>query len=1018
MKTRIVSSLVSLTQPADSWPSNIRTLIEPVKQEGKFDDEFIRRQAIRVVSLVLHNYSELAASTIDSFMQRVIRTFSADLNLPQNYEVELEVDLLRKRAVDRLIDQAGSDKELTTLLVHYLETKTEGDKSWRIEKEIDKMAESLFREDGLRQRDALIAMDLASYREYYGKIIAWLEHFENSGIKLGEQALKAISDAGLEFDDFSYGKSGAPGYFIKLARGQIGELADPPKRIVNAVNDGQWTSKSKGKLINDKIESIAPKLIEIYNQSRTLVAGAITRYKTLRLLLSNLYPLAVLGSVGRILDEIREEERILPISEFNRIIAGVTQTETIPYIYERLGEKFHHLMIDEFQDTSVLQWQNLLPLVENALAENHLNLVVGDAKQAIYRWRNGEVGQFIALPKLYGDQTPVNWLREQALISQFEEFTLPVNWRSHKAIVEFNNHFFRHISNRLEDPYKSVYDELDQKNNPVKEEGLVQVEFFGPEQDAADLMLERLPRLISELTASGFNLRDITILCRTNKQGSTVANMLLESGIRVISSESLLLGFADTVRLVVSMMRIIADAGDQLAYPEALALLSRKGVLGTRSLHELIIEIQTTEDSNLKLKRFSIQAFEELLQQRGILFSRNRLQHLPLYDLAEEVISLLQISPRQDIYLQFFLNELHKLVNSRHFELKDLPDWWTEKGSAVSVIFPESLDAVKVMTIHKSKGLEFPVVIYPFVTSAQTFTVDNVWVPFEDPLLPNLKTARLPVQSLGGTTYEHIKTEETNKSLLDLVNLLYVAFTRAEERLYVLTELSDPKDTEKNTIPSFIYDFISSVDPDYMFSDEVPWRFKQSVETPHMRAGNGLADFYQLNEGKSSGRWQHKLITTSRRHGPWYGSEVETAIRFGILLHEVLASVQSADDLSGVLLNLRLTGELTEADEQRMIDAVNRVINHPEMHDFFSGSHEIITEPEILLPNGESYRPDRILVGRDQIIVAEFKTGTPHESHKKQLLHYMKLLRSMYPLNVSGKLVYTGVEICDVQIMN
>lgn len=1018
MKTRIVSSLVSLTAPPDSWPGYIRTLIEPIRKEGNFDDAFIRRQAIKVVSLILHNYSDLAASTIDSFMQRVIRTFSTDLNLPQNYEVELDVDLLRQRAVDRLIDLAGSDKELTTLLVHYLETKTVEDKSWRIENDLNKVAEALFREDGLQHRDALNPMDYASYREYYGKINGWLNDFENAGVRYGEEALKVITGAGLETGDFAFGNAGPPGYFLKLAGGQIGELAEPPKRIVAAVNEGVWAAKKQSREIVDKINSVAPHLTEIYNQSRTLITGSITKYKTLRLILANLYPLAVLGSIANILGEIREEERILPISEFNRIIAKVTQTETIPYIYERLGERFRHLMIDEFQDTSVLQWQNLLPLVENAISENHLNLIVGDAKQAIYRWRSGEVEQFIALPRLFGDQTPVTKLREQALISQFEEYTLPVNWRSHKAIVEFNNAFFRHIASRLEQPFKGIYDALDQRNNLSKPNGLVQVEFFDPGQDSDDLMLERLPGLIGELLSSGYKLRDITVLCRKNKEGSKVANRLLEEGIRVISSESLLLGSSDSVRLIVSMMRLVADAGNQLAYAEVLALLACKGSLGARTFNDALASIRVNDGSTRNAGRFSLDSLEDLLQQCGFGFSRNRIKHLPLYDLAVELIAVMQLSSRYDIFLQSFQNELHKLTSSRHFELKDLADWWEEKGSAVSVIFPENLDAIKVMTIHKSKGLEFPVVIFPFATSELRLTVDHVWVPVNDPMLENLKTARLPVQSLGGTDYEQIKADETRKSLLDLVNLMYVAFTRAEERLYILTEASDPKNKDKNTIPSFLYDFISITDPSFSFSTETPWRYQLSVENEHIGTESRATSFFELNEYNPTRRWQQKVVTTSRRHGGWYGSDVDAALSFGTTLHAVLAAVKTREDLSGVMHELKLAGELSESDEQRLIDSVNRVLSHPDLQGFFSGSPNVLCEPEILLPGGETLRPDRILTLEEEIIIAEFKTGIPRDSHTNQIRRYREVLQSINNRKVKGLLVYTGAEDCEVHLVS
>lgn len=1015
MKSRIVNSLVILSKPVDEWPEAQRIMIAPIREESGMSDEDIRQRATMVIANILHNYSDLSATTIDSFMQRVIRTFSLDLNLPQNYEVELDVDMLRQHAVDRLIDQAGSDKKLTGLLVHYLETKTEDDKSWRIEINLNEAAKALFREDGVQQRDALKAMDYDDYRRYYGLIINWISEFEAQLVKMGEQALNLLSGNDLEIADFSYGKNGAIGYFAKLAQGRVGELANPGSRIQTAVAEGGWTKKNQSQVIEARVERIAPQLVDIYQDSQELVQASVQRYNTFKLLLNHLYPLAVLGSIENIIGEIREEERILPISEFNRIIARVTQTETMPYIYERLGEKYHHLMIDEFQDTSLLQWQNLLPLVENALSENHVNLVVGDAKQAIYRWRSGEVDQFIALPRLHGDHSVVNQMREQVLVNQYEGHDLPVNWRSHKAIVEFNNSFFQHVSKRLAEPYNAVYDTLNQQYNPGKNKGLVQAEFFNAGDEPRQAMLERLPELIGELQSANYRLSDLAILCRTNNQGSEIARHLLANGIRVISSDSLLLGYAANVRLVVCILRIMADAADQLAYTEALALLDQKGIFKQKPLHELISLVMVPGSLQQRKKQFNLHAFETLLQQHGIAFSRKHLLHLPLYDMAEELIRLLQLSVRKDIYLQFFLNELHRVITRNFLTIKDLMTWWEEKGKNVSVIFPDNLDAVKVMTIHKAKGLEFPVVIFPFATGSLRFTIDDIWVPFNDPLLEKLKTARLPVKSLGGTLYEDLKTRESDKSLLDMVNLLYVTFTRAEERLYVLTNLVESKDKDKNSIPAFIHHFIAHNDPGFQFSVDEPWVYPQSVDV--VREPEKLKEqeaYYQLADMAASGYWKQKIAASTRSHGKWFEDEPEAARGFGTAIHELLARIQTREDVQAVMDSFVLSGEIQDEDRQRITETLTTIVDHPDLQQFFSGDKNVLSEPEILLPGGEIYRPDRVLITELAIRVAEFKTGRQRAIHKTQLARYIEILEKIHKTKVVGLLAYASEGECVV----
>ncbi len=1015
MKVRIVSSIIQLTTHPDTWTPAIEKMVKPLITEHRMSKELIRQQAIVVAGNILHNYSDLAATTIDSFMQRVIRTFSHDLNLPQNYEVELDTNSLRQRAVDRLIDQAGSDKGLTDLLVHFLESKTEDDKSWRIENDLNAVAQALFREDGTTHRDALRNLDYADYQNYYRKIYQWISEFEIKLQSEGDEALLIINRNKLEISDFAYGKSGALGYFIKLQNKDFSKVENPGIRILAAIHEGIWATKNQTPRVSEKIENIAPELIRLYNQSQELVKESFQRYKILSLLLKNIYPLAVLGSIDRIINQINEEEQILPITDFNRIIACVTQTETIPYIYERLGDKYHHLMIDEFQDTSVLQWQNILPLVDNALSQNYMNLVVGDAKQAIYRWRNGEVDQFISLPKLHGKQNAVNHEREQNLLNHHEIKELPVNWRSHKAIVEFNNHLFRHLSNRLAPAYKTVYENMDQKHNPQKDKGFVQVEFFDPDNNTENAMLERLPELIRELLDFHYKQGDIAVLCRTNKQGSEIAGYLLKHDINVISSESLLLGSSESVKLLMCLLRIMADSADQLAYAKALAILERKGIFGIKKLNGLALEVLAEEPVNRKI-HFKINAFEELLQNNGINFSRFRLLHLPLYDLADELIRLLNLSYHDDIYLQFFLNELHRTITQKSMTIRELPKWWEEKGSRVSVIFPESLDAVNVMTIHKSKGLEFPVVIYPFAKGNLKETIRNVWLDINDPLTEKLNKAWLPVSSLGGTAFEEVKQMETEKSLLDMINLLYVVLTRAEERLYILTNMVDQADLQKNSVEAFISDFLYSADPAFADTDGLRWRYPQSVECNALKSSPARKEFFFRIDSSFQSNYRHSnLLTSSRRHHKWEEDAMDNASNFGTSIHAILAGIKTADDLEPVLDHHLVSGELSPDEKLRIRKTLRCIIEHPVLQPFFIGNNQTKSEPEILLPGGDILRPDRIVTGDSETLVAEFKTGQPHAHHQTQLVNYMEMMKIMFQNNVKGFLVYANEEVCTVK---
>ncbi|NLN94691.1 MAG: UvrD-helicase domain-containing protein [Bacteroidales bacterium] len=1013
MKMRIVSSLVQLSSDPGLWPSTLEKMIEPLIAVHELDKETIRQRAVIVTASILHNYSDLAVATIDSFMQKVIRTFSLDLNLPQNYEVELDTDTLRQRAVDRLIDQAGSDKELTKLMVNFIESKTEDDKSWRIENDFNEIAKNLFREDSIIHRHDLKNLELVDYQAYYVKLRKWNSEFENNVVGIADKVFELIENNWLEVDDFHYGKTGALGFFIKLRKNIFKDLNKPGVRIQEAVKTGQWAKKDRPQQIQEKIHAIAPEFTQLYVQTQQLAGEPFQRYNLFRLLHRNMYPLAVLGSIDKIISEINEEEHTLPITDFNPLILSVTQTETIPYIYERLGSKYHHLMIDEFQDTSIMQWRNLLPLVDNALSENYLNLVVGDAKQAIYRWRNGEVDQFIELPKLPGTLNDVNQEREENLIRHHEIRELPVNWRSHKGIVEFNNVFFKHISKYLSQEYQPVYGDIDQKFNPVKDKGFVQIEFFSLESKEDKSMLERIPVLINKILDLNYKQGDIAILCRKNEQGSEIARYLLDQGINVISAESLLLGNSENVKLVMCLMKIIADANDQLAYAEALIILSQKGTFGNLTINESGRKV-LTKTTNSRNMTFDIDAFEELLQEYGISFSRSALLDMTLYDLADEIIRLLHLSYHDDIYLQFFLNELHGSIKQKSLTLRELSDWWEEKGRKVSVIFPENLDAVKIMTIHKAKGLEFPVVIYPYAEGKVKPTIKNIWLNINEPVIEKMKKALLPVDRLNDTMFEEIKIKEYEKSLLDTVNLLYVAFTRAEERLYVLTKKTEKKNDKVKTVEAMINDFTYSSDTEWYNSGESIWRFQQSVDHSSSRPATDATDaFFRIDSEYANSRRHQYLLRSSRDAFKW--KEEDKAVDFGISVHALLARIRTGSDLEQAIQTSFIAGELTTENKTRYEKTLRNIINHKALELFFSNQYQVKSEPEILLPGGEILRPDRIVISDTEILVAEFKTGQPKQSHTSQLINYMELLRTITQSKIKGFLVYANEEECIVK---
>ena len=386
------------------------------------------------------------------------------------------------------------------------------------------------------------------------------------------------------------------------------------------------------------------------------------KYVILNEIRKNLYPVAVLNEIEKVMDEYKSENNIVLISEFNKRIADIVLSEPVPFIYERLGEKYKHFLIDEFQDTSVLQWLNLLPLIDNSLSEGNFNMVVGDGKQAIYRWRSGEVEQFAKLPKIYKKKNdPVLIQREQSLERNYQPEVLEHNYRSRAEIVDFNNDFFAEISEILPEGYRLIYSDLKQKFDKENTGGFVQIEFPGKNNEEltfADFNLQRIKETIDDLQADEFNLKDIAILCRSNKNASLIAGYLLENDINVVSSESLLLSNSAQVKFLIAVIKAMVDPYDRIAKTGVISYLTLKGILQGK-LHENLKGFGIYKNKN-DASGSNENRFYKVLSEYNFNLNKIKLLNMPIYDLCEELIRSFNLNRKDNPYIQIFLDAVLK----------------------------------------------------------------------------------------------------------------------------------------------------------------------------------------------------------------------------------------------------------------------------------------------------------------------------------------------------------------------
>ena len=526
MKERIISSLIDFSSP--SILNDYHDMFGALCEELSITPIDLHKRSKIILKTILHNYASFNISTIDGFTHRVIRTFAHDLKLSMNFEVELDQERMVSEAVDKLISKAGIDKPLTKVLVDFAIEKADDDKSWDITGDFNKIAKLLLSENDLPYTKSLKNKSLAEFKNLKLLLEQQVSKLEAQIIQQSSMVLNYIEECGLRFKDFS--RSSLPTHFENLSKKKWDVKFDSAWQITLTENNTLYPKRVEDHVAST-IDAIQPKLIEAFVKTKNLFFDL----KLKQAIIKHITPLSVLNAVQSELSVLKDEQNKLMISEFNSIIHNQIKNQPTPFIYERLGEKFRHYFIDEFQDTSKLQWANLKPLIDNSLSSNNGSLmIVGDAKQAIYRWRGGDADQFINLYKELNNP----------FVIKPKLNTLDKNYRSFKEIISFNNSFFNYISNSCfsKDTYKDLYANANQYNSKI-DEGFININFLdiANAEEAIEIYPETVLDKIKFCLSQGFELKDICVLVRKRKQAVAVANYLTDNGLSISSSETLLL---------------------------------------------------------------------------------------------------------------------------------------------------------------------------------------------------------------------------------------------------------------------------------------------------------------------------------------------------------------------------------------------------------------------------------------------------------------------------------------------
>ena len=990
MKERVIEMLKLFSSEKSLKEPHVMFIA--ICEELAIAPDYLHNKSKSILKHIIHNYGAFNISTIDGFTHRVIRTFAHDLKLPVNFEVELDQERLLNEAVDSLISKAGANKELTDILVDFAIEKTDDDKSWDISYDFNKVAKLLISENDLPAIEALKEKTLNDFKQLKLELGKTIVTTENEIVNIAKSVLTLIDECGLQFDDFN--RKSLPNHFrnISVKKFDINFEASWQNDLVEG---NLLYPKRVTDTIASTIESIHPQLAEAYEESKTLVF----QLKLKKGFYKNITPLSVLNAIQNELNLLKEEQNKMLISEFNKIISKEIKNQPTPFIYERLGEKYKHYFIDEFQDTSKMQWENLIPLLDNALsAADGSTMLVGDAKQAIYRWRGGDAKQFI---NLFNKS-------ENPFQIEAEVLSLDTNYRSTKTIIDFNNTFFNFLSERYfsNANYSNLYKTAKQQVN-INTEGYVNLKFLDLQKndDTDEIYALHVLNTIENCLQKGYTLDNICVLVRKRKEGVTIANYLSENGINITSSETLLLINSDKVNFLDTFLKLLIQPTNDNLKIEVLSFLANQHAIKDKHLF-----FSTHLEPNLDDMLNSLSAIH-------INIAKEELLRLPLYELVEHLIRTFDFCNKSDAYIQFYLDVVMEFSQKQNSDLAAFVNYFEKKKDSLSIISPEDINAVKIMTIHKSKGLEFPIVIFPYAELNIYKELDpKIWFPVPKNDTINFKKLLLNYSknvAHFGDIGEQIYSEHQSQQELDNINLLYVVLTRAVEQLYIISkkDINSKGEVNDKTYSGMFISYLQHISR--WSENQLEYTFGKLVSNQKQIRLKEVIEPLQLI---SVPKENHGLSVISKA-GLLWDTKQEKAIERGNLVHLVLSKIKTKEDIAFAFNDLVISGELTEKQILELKTLVISVIDHPKLNSYYTGEYKIFNERDIITPQGQILRPDRLNISsNNEVIIIDYKTGDMKASYKSQLNMYAAVLKDMDYEVIHKYIVYINdsVEVIEV----
>ena len=984
-----------------------------LQKELSLDPQTFQSHAREVQAAILHNYNQFSVSTIDAFFQKVIRSFTREAGILGDYRLEVEQDLVMEEVIGTLIDELGERKQLTDWVVELALQNLENDRSWDMRSSLVSFSNEIFR-DEFKTVEETVAHH-AENKNYFRDTLTALQkkkfEFINFTKSRAKNILAEFHALGLGADDFKYA-GGIYNFFVKVSEiGSAKDFDDKAKgsRVDNEFQSSKnWPGKDHPKSV-EIIRHADDKWIAILNEVLDYRKKNFQVALSAEVALSNFYAFGLLTDISRKLGEYKRENNLMLLADAPQFLNGIIQNSDTPFIYEKAGSFYRNFLIDEFQDTSGLQWKNFQPLLTNGLDSGYPSLIVGDVKQAIYRWRGG-------------DQSLLQSSIESELGNVRTEIKLlNKNFRSTKEIVSFNNALFKSASaiasfdNGLAISANEYHD-VDQLTTKPGD-GFVQVKFFPDYEDLKwkDEAMRQMVLDIEELQKQGAKPSDIALLVRTNVEGQELVTFLLnhknsdeaKSYCRydVVSSESLRIDSASSVNLLTAALTYLLNYDDaiaraQLAYEYSRQQDSEKSMADVFAVSNAVVF-----ENNLPL------AFTE---------RKISLRKLSLFELTETLIEIFELGKTSGElpYLLAFQDQVLDFANRERNDLRAFLDWWENNKQKKSIVAPMGAEAMQLFTLHKAKGLQFKYVIIPFCSwglDHDGFKAPNLWVKSTAPVFNDI--GYLPVKyssTLKESLFAEDYTAEHSKVYLDNLNLLYVALTRAENGLIVFAP--DPKvRIYKNSVARLLFDGIKG-------SPELANAFNASLQSwssggIKVSSENRISETNTTSlETYNTSQWRGKLIVkkTAPNVTAIEDDQQRQKINYGIHLHTAFSKINYASDISMAINKMESAGDINLSEKELLEQSIRKLMESTQVADWFSSKWEVRNETHTLLPGGKEYRIDRLLLKDRQAIVIDYKTGSPKKEDQKQIGEYCLMLNQM-GYEPEGYLLYlTDGEVVSV----